>query len=360
MSPQASVPDAPPPGEGVRYSVDGVAVRRHDRIADPAWDHYARQHPDFTLYHGMAFRDAVGEAFGKPSVGLVATDPTGRLVGVLPLIRQRSRLFGDRLVSMPYANHGGPLADTPQIALALLCAAAAEAASLGCRRIEVRDHQPRELDWPVHTDKVLMLRELPDSQAALDAQLGAKLRSQCRRALKQGAVVEQGGAGLIPAFYGVFAANMRDLGTPVYPRRWFETLARHFGEALRFVVVRIDGRPAAGCVLVRWRDTLEIPWAASAREYNRYAVNMLLYRDALGLAIDLGCGQFDFGRSTRNSGTWAFKRQWGANEKQIYWRVRPELSTPSQLSALLRKAWQRLPLPVANMLGPVISAELPW
>jgi serine/alanine adding enzyme len=361
MSAQVTVPNSPsPPGAVVSSEADGVTVRRHDRAADPAWDRYAVQHARFTPYHGTAFRGAVEDAFGKPAVGLVATDRTGRLVGVLPMIRQRSRLFGDRLVSMPYANHGGPLADTPQIALRLFDAAVAEAGALGCRRVEVRDHEARELDWPVHLDKVLMTRTLPDSQAALDAQLGAKLRSQCRRASKQGAVVEQGGARLIPAFYGVFAANMRDLGTPVYPRRWFEALAHRLGDAMRLVVVRIDGRPAAGCVLVRWHDTLEIPWAASAREYNRYAVNMLLYREALGHAIDSGCRRFDFGRSTRDSGPWRFKRQWGAQERPIWWRTHPEPGGAGRVGEFLRRAWTRLPLPVANRLGPMISPDLPW
>ena len=343
----------------------GLTVRQHTPADDAAWDRYAESHADYTLYHGRAFHRAVAEAFGKPSHGLVAESGDGRIVGVLPLIRQKSWLFGDRLVSLPYANHGGPLADSAEVALALFEAAAVRGDELGCDRIEVRDHVARELDWPAHTDKVLMRMVLPADSAALDKALGAKLRSQCRRALKEGAEVVHGGAELIPEFYRVFAVNMRDLGTPVYPRRWFEVLARHLGEAMQFVVVRLGGGPVAGCVLVRWKDTMEIPWAASDREFNRYSVNMLLYREALGFAIGSGCKVFDFGRSTRGAGTWKFKKQWGAQERQIWWRVRlaggraPE-KEGSGKAEQLRRAWTRLPVGVANRLGPVISAELPW
>ncbi|HUG99744.1 MAG TPA: FemAB family XrtA/PEP-CTERM system-associated protein [Gammaproteobacteria bacterium] len=344
-------------------------IRAHEPGRDADWDRYAEAHPGYTIYHGRAFHDAVTAAFGKTSHGLVAEDGAGRIVGILPLVRQRSRLFGDRLVSLPYANHGGPLADSPTIAHDLLAAAAAHADALGCDRLEVRDPGERALDWPVHTDKVLMTRALPGSAEALGRELGAKLRSQCRRALKEGATVEFGGAGLIPAFYRVFATNMRDLGTPVYPVRWFEALAQHLGARLEFAVVSLAGEAVAGAVLVRWKGTMEIPWAASARAYQRYAVNMLLYRAALDHAVEINCTRFDFGRSTRGSGTWRFKKQWGAEETQIYWRVRHrDGAIPAEgahggegrMTGLLQRAWMRLPLGVANRVGPMISAELPW
>jgi FemAB-related protein (PEP-CTERM system-associated) len=348
-----------------------VKVRPHLPADDAAWDAYVQAHTRYTTYHGRAFHDAIAEAFGKPSHGLIAEDESGRIVGVLPLVRQKSLLFGDRLVSLPYANHGGPLSDSGEVADALFRAAPELGDELGCNRVEVRDHEDHDIDWPAGTDKVLMTLELPGTPEELGKAIGAKLRSQCRRALKEGATVAHGGTDLIPEFYQVFAVNMRDLGTPVYPRRWFEVLARHLGESMRLLVVRLEGRPVAGCVLLRWNDTMEIPWAASLREYNRYSVNMLLYREALDLAIESGCREFDFGRSTRGAGTWKFKQQWGAVERQIWWRVRPRggVRVPAQgpvpatsggKRELLQKAWARLPVPLANRIGPMISAELPW
>lgn len=329
-------------------------------LSDDLWDDYVTRHPGFTLYHGSAFHRAVARAFRMPSHGLMARNAEGRVVGVMPLVRQKSWLFGDRLVSLPYANHGGPLADTPQVAADLLQAAAAHARSIGCAALEVRDHGAHAVDWPMHTDKVLMTRPLPSSPEDLGKELGAKLRSQCRRALKEGATVSHGGAELIPAFYRVFAANMRDLGTPVYPRRWFDVLAATFGSSMLVTVVDLGGRPVAAAVQLRWRDTTEIPWAAADRDYNRFAVNMLLYREVVDHAIRSGCTNLDFGRSTRGAGTWQFKRQWGAEERPIYWRVYPRMTKPGKASAWLSEVWMRLPLPLANTLGPMVSPGLPW
>ncbi|HKK22429.1 MAG TPA: hypothetical protein VJ947_01990, partial [Pseudohaliea sp.] len=162
-----------------------LQVRSHEPADDAAWDAYAQAHPGYTLYHGRVFHAAVAEAFGKPSHGLIATEGGRRIAGVLPLIRQKSRLFGDRLVSLPYANHGGPLADSAEIAEALFIAAARMGDALGCDRVEARDHEAREVGWPAHTDKVLMTLALPESTEALGKAIGAKLRSQCRRALKE-------------------------------------------------------------------------------------------------------------------------------------------------------------------------------
>ncbi|MEJ2516366.1 MAG: FemAB family PEP-CTERM system-associated protein [Gammaproteobacteria bacterium] len=341
-----------------------VRITPHSSGADREWDTYAGSHPWRTVYHGTAYRDAVAEAFGLPFHGLVARDTAGVVRGVLPLFRQKSRLFGDHMVSVAYASHGGPLADSPDIARELLVAAAGLADELGCDLLEVRDTRDHGLDWPLRAEKkVLMIRELPDTPEALGKELGSKLRSQCRRALKEGAEVIHGGAELVEDFYPVFAANMRDLGTPVYPRRWFEILARHLDGMVRLVIVRMSGRPVAAAFLLRWGDTVEIPWAASVREFNRFSVNMLLYREALDWSIESGAKWFDFGRSTLDEGTYRFKSQWGAEPVPIHWLKRrrenatpePELNPGGGIMASAVKVWQKLPLGVANWLGPKIS-----
>ncbi|NGX17081.1 FemAB family XrtA/PEP-CTERM system-associated protein [Wenzhouxiangella sp. XN24] len=337
-----------------------IRLRPHCPADDAAWDAFVAAHPKGTLYHARGFHDAVQEAFGAPSHGLIAENECGDIVGLMPLIRQRSRLFGDRLVSLPYANHGGPLAEDPSVALELFNAAGALQQELGCQQVEVRDLESRELHWHVHTDKVLMTLALPETPELLGNALGAKMRSQCRRALKEGAEVVHGGVELVPEFYRVFATNMRDLGTPVYPRRWFNVLASHLGDAIHLVVVRLRGEPVAGAVLVQWKNTLEIPWASSHRDFNRFAVNMLLYRSALDFAIRTGCRDFDFGRSTRGSGPHKFKRQWGAEESAIYWRMHPRSAGAGRTSDLVRAIWKRLPLPLANSIGPLLSPSLPW
>lgn len=347
--------DAPP----VRAEVASL-----DCAHEGAWARYVDAHPQATLYHSLAWRRLVQAAFGHQTHYLYA-HAGGRLVGVLPLVRLRTRVFGDFLVSLPHVNYGGALADSAATAQALLDAAGARAAALGCRHVEFRD-TCRRAGWPARTEKVVMELSLPASAEELWASFDSKLRAQIRRADKEGIEIVRGGAELLPQFYAVFARNMRDLGTPVYGRGFFTAIFAGFSQAATLVVCRQRGRPVAAGFLLRYRERLEIPWAASVREYNRIGVNMALYWAALRFAIEQGSRVFDFGRSTVDSGTYRFKKQWGAVPRPLYWHywlnadvAMPALtpSNPKYRHAIA--AWQRLPLFVANCLGPMLAKHLP-
>ena len=152
---------------------------------------------------------------------------------------------------------------------------------------------------------------------------------------------------------------MRDLGTPVYPQSFFESIIKHFPSEASIHVVTIEGKPVAAGFLLAHRDRVEIPWASSLREYNRISVNMLLYWDILKTAILREYKVFDFGRSSKDVGTYRFKKQWGANELQLYWHywlrqgeTLPELNPANPKFQLAIHIWRKLPLAVANRLGP--------
>src|SRR5690606_20078873 len=152
------------------------------------------------------------------------------------------------------------------------------------------------------------IRRLPGSVDELSAELGAKLRSQIRRAQRENVSIQRGnGAAPLTAFYDVFARNMRDLGTPVYSRSLFEAVLNRWKSDASLLIVELDGKPVGGAFLIRHRDTLEIPWASTLRPKNALGINMLMYWEALSFAIDQGCRYFDFGRSTLDSGTYRFK-----------------------------------------------------
>jgi FemAB-related protein (PEP-CTERM system-associated) len=220
--------------------------------------------------------------------------------------------------------------------------------------------------WAHRDDKVTMCLKLPQSSDALGKALGSKRRSQIKRSRREDPDVRFGGAELVADFYDVFSRKMRELGTPVYPRRFFEKVVEHLSEYVTLLVVYVDGKPAAVACLIRWRNTLEIPWAAADSAYNGIAVNMLLYWEALTHAIDTGSEFFDFGRSSRDSGTFKFKQQWGAEPIDVPWRVWSRRGVSAAASATGRgmeiasRVWRRLPLPVANWLGPKITSNLPW
>lgn len=342
--------------------MDQPGIRSATAADDPAWEAYVLAHPEGLVYHRLAWSRAVREAYGFVPCSLVA-EAGGRLCGVLPLIEFKVPLRGLRLVSLPYCDAGGPLADTPEVAAALLSAARDLAVERGAQQVEIRSAGP--LPGPVAvgpSGKVRMLLELPESGEALLAGLKAKLRSQANKPLRDGLRAQLGGAELAAAFYDVFAENMRDLGSPVHARGWIEAILRHYGAAARVALVFTPaGEPAAAGVLMFHGRTAVVPWASSLRRLNQYNPNMLLYRTLLTTAADHGCRVFDFGRSTPGEGTWKFKQQWGATPAALYWQ---ELGSPAEpvragrsgVSGAGRRIaealWSRLPLPLSTRLGP--------
>ena len=341
-----------------------VTVTRFGTSGLEAWDRYVRAHGSASVYHLAAWREVIECVFGRETHYLAA-NRDGRVCGVLPLVRLKSLVFGDFLVSMPYVNYGGVLADDDHACAELVAAAASLAAEVGAEHVELR-HLSDCVSLPKRCDKVSMHLPLSGDADALWKQLGSKRRAQIKRSQKEGAVCQVGGVELVEDFYTVFSVKYRDLGTPVYPIAWFRSLLERFAELARVFVVRVEGRPVAASIVIGFNGTLEVPWAATLREADRYAVNMYLYWSMLEVAEQEGYRVFDFGRSTQGSGTYRFKKQWGAKPVQHYWhywlRQSGEIplinaSNPKAIAAVA--IWKRLPVWVANRLGPHIVKNLP-
>lgn len=332
------------------------------------WDTYVASRPGASGYLRASWSQLAREVFGHRVFFLQARDEAGRLRGVLPVVQQRG-LLGNFATSIPFFNYGGVLADDVEIARALMARARELAIERGCAYLELRDVEVRDSEWQVRLDKASMLLELPASMDALGKKLGSKLRSQVKRADREQIEVARGGGELLGEFYDVFAHNMRDLGTPVYPLRFFRAvLERHAADCV-VVVLRHRGVAAAAGFLVFDRQTAEIPWAACRSEAKPLGMNMKLYWELLSASIDRGATVFDFGRSTVDSGTYRFKQQWGARPRQLYWHRwerspgRGASGGAAQDGWLRRYAtavWQRLPLRIANLIGSRISPGLPW
>lgn len=329
-------------------------------------DAFVIGHPGGSIYHLSCWRALIRHLFGHEALCLYARNAAGEITGLLPVVRLRSVLFGNYMVSMPYVNRGGALADDPVVEEALMCAAAQLAMRKGCSHVEFRDVFPRGPEWSLRTDKVAMVLPLAENTQALWKTIGTKCRAQVRRPMREGARVIHGGPELLGDFYAVFARNMRDLGTPVYPRRFFEAVCTAMGDGAALTVVRLGQQPVAAGLLLRDKQRMEVPWASSLRETNGLGTNMLLYWSMLERAVDAGCEEFDFGRSSVGSGTWRFKKQWGAEERQLYWhywlapgRAVPAMNPGNPRYRIAIRLWQRLPLTVANLLGPRIVKSLP-
>ena len=347
----------------VRPVATPVIVR--DDAPRAACDAYVTGHPDASGYHYRAWLGVIERAF-RHRTAYLAAESDGRVVGVLPLVFFRSRFFGRFVVSMPFLNYGGILADTPDIERVLLARAIEEARRDGASHLELRHRRQLFPELAAKRHKVAMRLALESTSERQWDSLDKKVRNQVRKAEKSGLVGEHGGMELLEAFYSVFAHNMRDLGTPVYTMQFFREVLSTFPEASRVFVVRADGRPVAASIVYGRGETLEVPWASAIRAFNPMCANVLLYWHMLRFAIEGGAREFDFGRSTPGEGTFHFKRQWGAQPHELVWEywtaaggAVPDLSHGNPRFSTAVAAWQRLPLAVANRLGPLIVRNIP-
>lgn len=329
------------------------------------WDGFVAAHSGASIYLRSGWSLLARDVFRHRVYFLEARNADGGLRGILPLVQQRG-LLGNFLTSVAFFNYGGALGD-PEAVVGLMERARELARELKCSYLELRDVAVRAPGWDIRTDKVSMMLDLPESIEMLAKQLGSKLRSQIKRAEREKVTVKQGGLELLDQFYPVFARTMRDLGTPVYPVKFFRAILERFPADTLLVLVEHQGAAAAAGFLVFDGKTAEIPWAACLNEAKPLGMNMRLYWELLGAAITRGSQRFDFGRSTVESGTYLFKKQWGAKPLQLHWhrweRDAAAAGQPAKEGRLMKIAtsvWQRLPLPIANLIGPRISPGLPW
>jgi serine/alanine adding enzyme len=330
------------------------------------WDTYVQSRADAAAYHRYGWRRVIRSVFGRETYYLAARGADGELCGVLPLVRLKGFVVGDVLLSLPYFTYGGVVGTHAAARTGLVQAACDLGKRLGVDHIELRQRSNVCPGLPVRTDKVSLLLDLPASGAELSKALPGKLRSQIKRPQREGVNVVAGGEELLEEFYRVFAINMRDLGTPVYPQSFFAAVLREFRSQTRVFVARHAQGPVAAGLVLGHGPTLEIPWASSLRRFNGLGVNMLLYWSVLEYACGAGYRRFDFGRSSVDSGTFRFKRQWGAQPEQLHWHywlraggAPPVLNASNPRFKLAVSAWQRLPLSVANRIGPMLARNLP-
>lgn len=333
-----------------------------DQVTDSEWDGLVHRENNASFCHLWGWRRIIEDVMGHECIFRVARDGAGAIVGVLPLARVRSLVFGDHLVSMPFLNYGGA-AGTLAARSVLTTWALQEAQRRKVDSLLLRTRHEISADWPVSKSKVTVVLPLPPTADELwnDA-FTAKFRNKIKRPQRDG-MVTQFGIEHIRGFYDVFAQNMRDLGTPVVPRQFFDRIAETFPQNALVAVTYWKDRPVAGGFGFIWRDEFEMTWSSSRKELRAQKPNMLLYWDFMRELIGRGVRSFNFGRSTPGTGTHEFKQSWGGVDEPLPWVQWPAASgshDENRAAQLAASVWRMLPLRVTNTLGPMLARQLPW
>ena len=332
----------------------------------PAWDRFVTTHPDGTFFHLAGWQRVLEAAFRHRTHYLLA-ERDGAVTGVMPLGQVKTRLFGNTLISAPFCVYGGPLAEDGATAAALAGAAGALLAPSRAGALELRYREPPAeaavLDaagWITRPGLYVTFRKpiAPDDDANLQA-IPRKQRAMVRKAIQRGLMSETGRDA--DALHAIYAESVRNLGTPVFARRYFRLLLEVFGAAADVLTVR-DGGTAIAAVLNFWFRDEVLPYYGGGTAAARLrAGNDFMYWEVMRRARARGCRVFDFGRSKEGTGSFAFKHNWGFAPTPLDYRFLlapgravPEINPLNPKFRLFIAAWKRLPLPVTKLLGPPI------
>jgi FemAB-related protein (PEP-CTERM system-associated) len=324
-----------------------------------AWDKFVTAAPNGTFFHKTGWRRVIEAAF-RHRTHYVFAEQDGAITGVLPLVHVKSALFGSRLLSLPFCVYGGPLATEPESTAALIGHSIDLARSLDARVIEFRAREHVVDDWATRSDLYFTFRKFitANSEENLKA-IPRKQRAVVRKSLDNNLDVSFDPD--VGRFYRVYAESMRDLGTPVFSPRYIRLLMDCFRDCAEITTISDRNVPIASVLSFYFRDEV-LPYYGGGRpQARRRAAYDLMYWEVMKRASERGVRIFDFGRSKFSTGSFAFKKNWGFVPQALiyqYW-MQPGYSVPDHnpLNPKYRhmiNAWKRLPLPLANLIGPVI------
>ncbi len=332
------------------------------------WDAYVRAHREATFFHLSGWCEAARAAYGYEPV-YVSVRRNGALVGVLPLVDVRAPLLGRSLVSTAFTVGGGPLADDAEARAALLDAAMRAGIARTARYVECRSDFSADESWRAKPNTAAMFRIAlaDDADAALGA-IPKRRRADIRKAINAAEAgrlaVRYDGAAEV--FYSLYASALRSLGTPVFPKRFLSALLHEFDQEAEISVVSHEARPVAA-LLTFWFKNSVLPYYVGATPQARtlHAFDFL-YWDLMRRAVERRCATFDFGRSRVGSGAYTYKKLWGAEPEPVTYRIKlirargmPDINPNNPKFKLFAGLWPRLPLGIANRLGPVLARNFP-
>ncbi len=340
-----------------------TTVKSLDQAASPRWDEFVTGHAQGTFFHRAGWKRVIERTFRHDCHFLYA-ESAGAIIGVLPLVHVKSRLFGNSLISTGFTVGGGPLVVRAEALVRLEDRAFEIADRLGVDFIEYRVRAPFHDDWTVKRNLYVGFeREIdPDPEKNLLA-IPRKQRAMVRKGIKAG--LESRIDADTATAHRIYAVSVRNLGTPVFPRSLFDNLAEIFGDDVDIVTITKDGTAVASVMSFYFRDRVLPYYGGGTRDARAFAANDFMYWEVMRRAAERGYRVFDFGRSKIGTGAFSFKKNWGFTPEPWTYEYKlmriddiPDINPLNPKYRLFIAAWKRLPVPIANLVGPRIVRGL--
>ena len=331
------------------------------------WDDYVQNRDDATPFHQIGWKRIIEKTFRHKSYYLMAKEK-GIVKGILPLFMIKNRLFGTFLVSLPFVDFGGVIADSQQIASLLIDKAIEIAEKTSVNFIELRNLKIIEKSMLVNSQRkvtfILLLSS--NAESIWKNSFSQNVRNKVRKAEKNLLISSGNDYEYIYQFYEIFCRNMRDLGTPVHPIEFFKNIMEEFPHHIKVFTATYKDKVIGAKLVLFYKDTMFFAFHSSFRTHFKFAPNNFLYWAAIKYACERGYKYCNMGRSTINSGPYEFKKQWGPEIRQLYWQYYlnkakqiPNLTPNNPKFSLAIKLWKHLPLRLTKLLGPLIIRNIP-
>ena len=341
---------------------EDIEIRELTESEFERWDSFVKDCPDATFFHLAGWKTVLEQAFGHRTHYLYA-ERDGVIEGILPLGHIKSLLFGNTLVSTPFCVYGGIASLSDQAASSLRRAATSLAEELRVDALELRNLQSPNWDWPEKQLYVTFRKEIdPDPDVNLKA-IPRKQRAMVRKGIKAGLSSEPDDDW--QRLYRAYSESVRNLGTPVFSARLFRALKEVFGDACGVLMITHEGKDIAGVMSFYFRDEVLPYYGGSIGAARRLAGNDFMYWELMRRSCENGIKVFDYGRSKEGTGSYSFKKNWGFTPQPLHYQYHlvksaaiPEVNPMNPKYQLFIKAWIKLPLPVANFVGPMLAKDL--
>ena len=321
------------------------------------WDEFVLKSNEATYCHLLGWRDVIKKSYKHQDLYLVAKE-NKRIKGIFPLFVIKNPIFGKKIISLPFLNYGGPIAENEEVTNALVEYLKKILKEENCQFFQIRQVNPVS-QLITDLSNVSFILTLDKNLENIWQKIEAKTRNQIRKSYQFGPKLEKG-THYLKDFYKLYQKTMKRVGTPVHSLEFFRNIIEEFPQRTEILIAKFQDIPVAGMILFSFKDILSNPWSALDIRYKRTNVNNFLYWEAIKYAVERNFKYFDFGRSPKNSGTFNFKKQWNGKVKQLYYQHYPfcPLSDREKYQ-YFAYIWSKLPLSITNLLGPKIRKYIP-